>query len=89
MREDDSVTAEGVLQQVFGEESGRADTEAQRGGQGSVVLALLSSEGVQGAKREQDWGSEVQGSKHAVGQVGLLGTGPGEAGISAQANRLA
>lgn len=75
--EDHSIAAVAALRQVFAEQPGRTDAEAQCRGEGAVVLSLLSRPRVQGAEGEEDRGSEPGGSSESgIRQVGLLGYGP-------------
>lgn len=72
VREDYSVAAVPALQQVFTEQPGRADREAQRSGHGTVV-PCLGTPRIHGAEQQEDRGGSAGRSKYGLRQMSLLG----------------
>ncbi|SEE03500.1 hypothetical protein SAMN05428945_6455 [Streptomyces sp. 2224.1] len=69
--EDSSVNAIAALQQILAEQPGRADAEAQAGGDGSVVARRLARPGVQRTKREENGRGEADRSNRGNRQTCL------------------
>ncbi|WDT53502.1 hypothetical protein [Streptomyces sp. G7(2002)] len=69
--EDGPVAAIAALQQILAEQSGRANAEAQAGGDGLVVTRRLAGPSVQRTERTEDGGSEAGGSNSGARQTSL------------------
>lgn len=72
VREHHQVLAMSALHQVFAEEAGSADAEAQGRGEGCVVGFRLGGPCIHGAERQEDRSGNAGRSKCGFRQVGLL-----------------